>query len=242
MNNTRWIAIVGAAAMLLPPAALVAQADQGASQQTEPQGAMTPGETQTTPGPNGATGAQPEVPSSMRETLGAPGLMGRQMADKEFLRTATQEGIADVKLGQLAGEKGGPDVKTFAQKIVPDHQAIDKALATIADSLAILLPNKMSKDDQAEYDKLNRLSGKAFDTEYLTFILKTHWTMVYDFYMEASAAVDPELAAEVVKAMQTMHTHLGMIAQVAKEEGIALPPRPRLARPAAAPAAPAAKK
>ena len=69
----------------------------------------------------------------------------------------------------------------------------------------------MSKDDQAEFDKLNGLSGKAFDTEYLTFILKAHWTKLHDFYMEASVAADPELAAEVVKAMQTMRKHLGMI-------------------------------
>ena len=237
MNTTRWIAIVGAAALLLPPA-LVAQADQ-----TEQQGAMPSGETQTTPGPNGATGAVPETTSSMRETLGAPGLTGRQMADKEFLRTATIEGIADVKLGQLAGEKGSPDVKTFAQKMVADHETIDKAMATVADSLAVLLPNKMSKDDQAEYDKLNGLSGKAFDTEYLTFILKAHWTKLHDFYMEASVASDPGLAAEVAKAMQTMRGHLGMITQVATQEGITLPPRPpRPANPAAEPNPPAAKK
>ena len=44
------------------------------------------------------------------------------------------------------------------------------------DSLGVLLPGKMSKDDQTEYDKLSGLSGKAFDTEYLTYVLKAHWT------------------------------------------------------------------
>jgi putative membrane protein len=179
----------------------------------------------------------------MRETLGAPGLTGRQMVDKEFLRTATEEGIADVKLGQLAGEKGSPDMKTFAQKIVADHEAMNKDLAKVADSLGVLLPGKMSKDDQAEYDKLNGLSGKAFDTEYLTFILKAHWTKLHDYYMEASVANDPGLAAEVVKDMRVMHDHLGLINQVASQEGITLPPRPpRPVNPAAEPNAPAAKK
>jgi putative membrane protein len=179
----------------------------------------------------------------MRETLGAPGLTGRQMADKEFLRTATLEGIADVKLGQLAGEKGSPAVKTFAQKIVADHETMNKDLAKVADSLGVMLPGKMSKDDQAEYDKLNGLSGKNFDTEYLTFILKAHWTKLHDFYMEASVAADPGLAAEVVKDMQTMRGHLGMINQVASQEGITLPPRPpRPANPAAEPSPTAAKK
>jgi putative membrane protein len=165
MNTTRWIAIVGAAALLLPPA-LVAQADQ-----TEQSGAMPSVETQTAPVPTGATGGViPEQPGSMRETLGAPGLTGRQMADKEFLRTATAEGIADVKLGQLATEKGGTDIKTLAQKLVADHTAMNKDMGAIADTLGVMVPGKMSKDDQAEYDKLNGLSGKEFDTEYLVFI------------------------------------------------------------------------
>ena len=84
----------------------------------------------------------------------------------------------------------------------------------------------MNKDDQAEYDKLNGLSGKDFDTEYIPFILKAHWKKLHDFYMEASVAVDPTLATTVVNAMRMMHDHLGMIAQVAKQDGITLPPRP----------------
>lgn len=238
MNTTRWIAIVGAAALLLPPA-LIAQADQ-----TEQQGAMPSVETQAAPVPTGATGGVlPETTGSMRETLGAPGLTGRQMADKEFLRTATTEGIGDVKLGQLAGEKGSPAVKTFAQKIVADHETMNKGLAKVADSMGVLLPGKMSKDEQAEYDKLNGFSGKAFDTEYLTFILKAHWTKLHDYYMEASVANDTGLAAEVVKDMRVMHDHLGMINQVASQEGITLPPRPpRPANPAAEPSPTAAKK
>ena len=162
----------------------------------------------------------------MRETLGAPGQMGQQLEDKAFVRTATEDGIADVKLGQLAIQKGGPEVKAFAEKIVPDHEAINKELATVADSLGVLLPKKMNKDDQAEYDKLNGLSGKDFDTEYIPFILKAHWKKLHDFYMEASVAVDPTLASTVVNAMRTMHDHLGLIAQVAKQDGIPLPPRP----------------
>jgi putative membrane protein len=218
MKKIRWIAVVGAAVVLLPWS-LVAQTDTGLSPQPDQQSAMPPG-------PNGANGAQPAVPGSMRETLGAPGQMGQQLEDKAFVRTATEDGIADVKLGQLAIQKGGPEVKAFAEKIVPDHEAINKEFATVADSLGVLLPKKMNKDDQAEYDKLNGLSGKEFDTEYIPFILKAHRKKLHDFYMEASVAVDPTLASTVFNAMRTMHDHLGMIAEVAKQDGIALPPRP----------------
>jgi putative membrane protein len=226
MKKIRWIALVGAAVVVLP-SALAAQVDPNLTQPSSQQGAMPS---------NGS--AQPADPS-MRETLGAPGLRGQQMADQKFLRTATEDGIADVKLGQLAIEKGGPDVKTLVQKLVDDHTAINKELATVADSLGVLLPKKMSKDDQAEFDKLNGLTGKDFDTEYIVFITKAHWKQMRDFYMEASVAADPGLAAAVVQAMRTMHDHLGMIAAVAKQDGIALPPRPpRPPRPGETPPAP----
>jgi putative membrane protein len=231
MKKIRWIAVVGAAAVVLSPA-LVAQMDPSLSQPSGQQG--------TAP----SSGPPQPADTSMRETLGAPGQMGQQLEDKAFVRTATEDGIADVKLGQLAIQKGGPDVKAFAEKIVPDHEAINKELATVADSLGVLLPKKMNKDDQAEYDKLNGLSGKDFDTEYIPFILKAHRKKLHDFYMEASVAVDPTLASTVFNAMRTMHDHLGLIAEVAKQDGIALPPRPPRpgppppnSPPAAAPAA-----
>jgi len=54
------------------------------------------------------------------------------------------------------------------------------------------------------------------------------------FHMEASVAADPGLSAEVVKEMGMMHQHLGLIVNVAKEQGIVLPPRPQKPRPTTA--------
>ncbi|MGD0887720.1 MAG: DUF4142 domain-containing protein [Acidobacteriaceae bacterium] len=224
MNKCRWIAVAGAAVVLLP-LALVAQTDTSLTPQPDQQSTIP------------ATGPQPAAgPSSMRETLGSPGVRGQQLADQVFLHTATEDGIADVMLGRLAVEKGGLDVKTLAQKMVDDHTAINKDMATVADALGVLLPKKMNKDDQAEYDKLNGLAGKDFDTEYLIFITKAHRNDLHDFYMEASVAADPGLAAEVVKAMAVMRDHLGQIAKVAAQDGIPLPPRPP--RPGGAPSGP----
>src|SRR5664280_3085718 len=105
MNKCRWIVVAGAAVVLLP-SMLVAQTDTSLSPQPDQQSTMP------------ATGPQPAAgPSSVRETLGAPGQTGQQMADKAFVRTATEDGIADVMLGRLAVEKGGLDVKTLAQKL-----------------------------------------------------------------------------------------------------------------------------
>jgi putative membrane protein len=226
------IAVAGAVALLLP-AVLAAQADPaagaGSMSGTGPFPATSPGANQSGPGAGsaaGASGSQVGQPGSMRESLGAPGETGQQMLDKQFVRAAAENGIADVKLGTLATQKGGPEVKVMAQKLVDDHTAMNKDMATVGDEMGVMLPKKMSKDDQAEYEKLNGLSGKDFDTEYLTYIVKAHWQNLHAFYMESSAAADQELQAEVVKSLMTMHQHLGLIAKAATAEGITLPPRP----------------
>jgi putative membrane protein len=219
------IAMIGAAVVLLP----LSLAAQFATQMDPNSGTGT-GQPAGQPGPASPAG-QAAQQGSMRDSLGAPGETGQQMVDKQFLRTAVETGIADVKLAELATQKGGPDVKTLAQQLIDDHTAINKDLGEAADAIGVMLPRKMSKDEQAEYDKLNSLSGKDFDTEYLTYILKAHWQTLHSFYMEASGAGNADLQTQVTKAMSTMHQHVGLITKTATAEGITLPPRPP--RPAA---------
>ena len=223
------VAALGAAVVLLP-SVLRAQMDPNSN------GPQAPGmgDVQREPGTTSTTNpnATNQPNGSMRDSLGAPGQTGQAILDKQFVRTAAADGIADVKLGTLAAEKGGPEVKDLAQKMVDDHTALNKELETVADSMGVMLPKKMDKQGQAEYDKLNGLSGKDFDTEYLTYTLKAHWEALHNFYMESSVASEPELEAQTVKELGTMHQHLGMIAKAAAAEDITLPKRPP--RPAAA--------
>lgn len=234
--NTKCLRIaVFAAVAVLLPAVLFAQSDSnpnpasmsGANYPQSPQNMNQPA---GQPGSTSPSGAQSSPSTLMRDSLGAPGETGQQMLDKQFVRAAAEGGMADVKFGILAAQKGGPDVKELAQRMVDDHTSINRDMAAIADSAGVMLPKKIGKDQEAEYDKLNGLSGKDFDAEYLTYITKAHYQELHSFHMEASVAADTGLQSEVVKAMMMMHEHLGMIAKVAKEQGIELPPRP--ARPA----------
>jgi putative membrane protein len=234
MNTKRMCtAMLGAAGLLLPTL-LMAQIDPMANpgsaqypQSPQNMNQPAPGATGSTP----ATGAQTIQSTSMRDSLGAPGQTGQEMLDKQFVRNAAQGGMADMKLATLATQKGSPDVKDLAQKLADDHMAMNKDLDAVADQMGVMLPKKMNKEDQAEYEKLNGLSGKDFDTEYLTYIARAHWETVHSFYMEASVAANPDLQAAVVKSLGTMHQHFGMIAKVAKDDSVTLPPRPP--RPAA---------
>jgi putative membrane protein len=171
---------------------------------------------------------QQQLPSTtaMQDSGPNAGDVGQIMQDKMFLRKAAEGGIAEVKLGQLAAQKGSSDeVKTFGQKMVDDHTRINLEMAHVADSMGVMLPKSMNKDDQAEYDKLNALSGNDFDMEYLAFMVKDHHKDLHEFRMEAASPTDPALHEAVVKAQSIIHDHTVMVDKLAREKGVPMPVR-----------------
>src|SRR5579864_6809006 len=88
-------------------------------------------------------------------------------ADDAFTQKAVQGDMAEVKLGQLAEEKGtNPAVRDFAKRMVQDHSQNEKDLENTASREDVALPNGIDKADQATYDRLSKLSGDAFDRAY----------------------------------------------------------------------------
>jgi putative membrane protein len=207
LNPTRTLFL---GAVFLSPA-LVAQSDPMASQATQ----MQPNRPQQ----QTSTGA-------MQDSAPNSGDVGQAMKDKMFLRKAAQGGLAEVKLGQLAIQKGSSeDVKSFGQKMVDDHTKLNSDMAPIADSMGVRIPKDLSKDDQAEYDKLSALSGNDFDMEYLSFMVKDHHKDLRDFRQEAASTTDPTLQAAVADGTKVIHEHTVMVDKLAREKGIPIPQR-----------------
>src|SRR6185437_14671683 len=120
---------------------------------------------------------------------------------------------------------GSDDVKTLGQHMVEEHTALNKDLEEVADSMGVMLPKHIDKEDQTELDKLNGLSGDAFDTEYLTMMVKDHHHDLREFRVEAEGTQDPALRDAVMKGAKTIHEHLVMVDQMAKSKGIEVPHR-----------------
>ena len=167
-----------------------------------------------------------QIPSTPSAQDSAPnaGDVGQVMEDKMFLRKAAEGGIAEVKLGQLAAQKASSDdVKAFGQKMVDDHTKLNNQMAQVADSLGVMLPKSMNKEDQAEYDKLNGLTGNDFDTEYLSLMVKDHHKDLHEFRIEAASRADQTLHDAVVQAEMIIHDHTVMVDKLARAKGIPIP-------------------
>jgi len=87
-------------------------------------------------------GQQAPATPSLQDSGPNSGDVGQIMQDKMFLRQAAEGGIAEVKFGQLAVQKGSTDeVRSFGQKMVDDHTRLNLEIAQVADSMGVMLPN-----------------------------------------------------------------------------------------------------
>jgi putative membrane protein len=174
--------------------------------------------------PNGANPAQPNGMQNGQMSQMAPPDGGTQMQDRMFLQKASEGGMAEVQMGQLAARRGNSaEVKQFGQKMVEDHTRLNEQMKPIADTLGVSAPKHLNKADQAEYDKLSGLSGDAFDQEYITDMVKDHRKDLHEFRREETATSNPELKQAVGQAEQVISQHLSMIQGIAQQKGIQVP-------------------
>ncbi|MCM5681286.1 DUF4142 domain-containing protein [Schlegelella sp. S2-27] len=95
--------------------------------------------------------------------------------DRLFVTLTGQSGLAEVQLARLAQDKGRSDaVKRFARRMQEDHDQANQQLAAAARQAGLTPPAQPSQAHQAEYERLARLDGAAFDAAYLRGQLVEH--------------------------------------------------------------------
>jgi putative membrane protein len=139
----------------------------------------------------------------------------KSSADENFAKKAAEGGMAEVKLGQLAEEKGtSPAVKNFGRRMVQDHSKANNELKDVTSKENIPLPNEMDKSDQATYDRLSKLSGDAFDREYARDMVKDHSKDVSEFQREAKNGKDESIKNFAAQTLPTLQNHLDQARQM----------------------------
>ena len=145
---------------------------------------------------------------------------GRPAGDAHFAKEAAQGGMAEVKLGELAQEKGSNDlVKSFGKRMVDDHSKANDKLKEVASRESITLPNDLSAKDQATYDRLSKLNGAAFDRAYARDMVKDHETDVAAFQKEANGGKTDSLKSFASETLPTLQDHLKQAKDMMKNVG-----------------------
>ncbi|MGO4570749.1 DUF4142 domain-containing protein [Microvirga sp. 2TAF3] len=131
--------------------------------------------------------------------------LAKDSPNQAFLKKAIEGNLAEVSVGQLAQQKGNTDgVKNFGRMLETDHSAANQKAMSVASSMGVTPPTEPSKEQKETYQKLSKLSGAAFDREFIKDMVADHKKDVAEYEREAKRQNDPVAgyASETLPALQ----------------------------------------
>lgn len=141
-------------------------------------------------------------------------LAAASKADQSFIKDAVEGNLAEIQMGQLAQQKGQTDgVKSFGQMLVTDHSANNEKAKQVAEQIGVTPPTEPSAKQKAQYDKLRKLSGAAFDRAFEKMMVMDHKQDIAKFKREAEKKNDP-LAQYASETLPVLQKHLDTAEQL----------------------------
>jgi putative membrane protein len=138
--------------------------------------------------------------------------------DKKFLAMAAQSDQNEIALSNIAAQKASdPAVKAFAEKMVTEHTKMTASMKPFAEQWGLTPPTGPDADHQKEIDKLNGLSGKDFDKEYIDQMVSDHAKALDAFTKEAKDTKDVQFRAAVLKGKTMVAAHKNMAYDLKKK-------------------------
>jgi putative membrane protein len=149
---------------------------------------------------------------------------GASVTDRVFVKDAMEGGLAEVQLGQLTLQKSSNDqVKQFAQHMIDDHTKLNDEMKPVAQQLGVNIPTQVSKKDSKIINKMQALSGPAYDQAYIKDMVKDHKGDLSQFQAEASSGQDQTVKDAAAQGSKVIAQHLQMAQQLAKDQSVTAP-------------------
>ena len=147
--------------------------------------------------------------------------MARTLTPQFFATQAAATGRLEIELGKLAMQQTqNPAVRSYAQRMVADHQALSAKLQKLASAQQLEMPQALDPEHQELKEKLSGLRGAAFDREYAREVAKGHDQAVALFEAAAQAAQMPsELQQFADETLPMLKEHMHRAHELHAEEG-----------------------
>jgi putative membrane protein len=142
-------------------------------------------------------------------------------SEQEFMTHAAREGIMEVQLGNLAAQKASnSDVKQLGESMATAHSQLSQKLQQLASSLNVTLPQELNLEQQNVLSRLEKLSGKVFDRDYLKAVISDHTKDISEFERAASQVTNEEIKQFASEALPTLRNHLKAARELAGKLGV----------------------
>jgi predicted outer membrane protein len=123
---------------------------------------------------------------SVALSASAVGAMAKDQASQAFLKKAIEGNYAEVQMGQLAQQNAqNDDVKKFGKTLTDDHSAANQKALDAASKLGMTAPTEANAKAKAEYEKMSKLTGAAFDRMFARHMVEDHQKDLADYKKEA---------------------------------------------------------
>jgi len=150
-----------------------------------------------------------------------PSVQADVRADASFVQQAASANMMEVQLGQTAQSRASNQaVKQFGLRMVNDHTNLENQLATLATSNGLVLQQKLNSKHQDQVNKLNKLSGQAFDSAYINQMVMDHQEDIANFTTQSRSAKSAAVRSLATNALPVLQQHLSLATQVRSQLGI----------------------
>jgi putative membrane protein len=139
-----------------------------------------------------------------------------KLDDAGFVKKVSSACMGELKAGEMALQKGNDaKVKSFAQRIIDDHNKASKDLEELASRKGWTLSKTIDDKCQKELDRLSSMTAQGFDQAFVEGQIKGHEEAIKLFEKESKSGQDADLKEWATKTLPTLREHL----QQAKEIG-----------------------
>ena len=118
--------------------------------------------------------------------LSVSAVSAKDKPSEAFLKKAIEGNYAEVSMGDLAQKSGQSDgVKSFGKMLSTDHAAANQKAMDAAKGMGVNPPTDPNANQKADYDKMSKATGAAFDKMFATHMVADHQKDIAEYKKEA---------------------------------------------------------
>ena len=147
------------------------------------------------------------------------GVVAQADSPREFLMQAQQGANSEIMLGRLAAERArSPGVREFGETLVSDHRQAREDVRALGSRFGLRPNRDPGAEALEERDRLTAMRGRAFDREFIRYMIDDHRKDIAEFRDEAREGHGPvsDLAR---RQLPTLRKHLDMALALRNNSG-----------------------
>jgi putative membrane protein len=150
-------------------------------------------------------------------TVNTPPIIKTDQESTLFLVSATNSGIAEVKLGEMGQQKAtNAEVKNFAAMMVREHATANEEIKKLSALRNVTLPTTHGDEKQKILDDLSKRSGADFDRRFMRIMVMEHETAIGVFQNASDVVNDVDVKNFIDSAIPKLRNHLDSAKAISK--------------------------